>query len=83
MTSATPTAATPRRVRSSKELLSVSAVTFLALCVWMGPDRACFFVAVAAIIAAWVALCRRFPFVGVLTLLFFDGLVSGLFRRRW
>jgi hypothetical protein len=59
------------------------AVTFLALCVWMGPDRACFFVAVAAIIAAWVALCRRFPFVGVLTLLFFDGLVSGLFRRRW
>ena len=48
-----------------------------------GPGPRLFFVAVAAIIAAWVALCRTLPFVGVLTLLFFDGLVSGLFRRRW
>ena len=27
----------PKRIRRSKELLGVSAVTFLTLCVWIGP----------------------------------------------
>ena len=82
------TAAAPRRIRRSKELLGSSAVTFLALCIWMSPNAACWFVGIAAIIAVWVALCRRFPVVSYLTGAFFrgfvPGLISGLFgyRRR-
>ena len=67
--------------RNRAAQLGVSATTFLTLCVWLGPNRACFVIALAAIVAAWVALCRRFPFVGVLTLFFFDVLVSSLLYR--
>ena len=33
----------------------------LALCIWMGPHAACWRIAVATFIAAWVRLCCRFP----------------------
>jgi hypothetical protein len=73
------TTPSPKRIRRSKELLGVSAVTFLALCIWVGPNAACWFIAIAAIIAVWVALCRRFPTFGWLTFVFFDGFFGGLF----
>jgi hypothetical protein len=73
---------TPARIRKSKELLDLSAVTFLALCVWMGPHAACWFIAIAAIVAGWVWLCRRFPTFGCFTLVFFDGFLGGLFGYR-
>jgi hypothetical protein len=90
----------PKRIRRSKELLGVSlgvsAVTFLTLCVWIGPHAACWLVAIAAIIAMWVWLCRCFPTFVWLTAEFFDGFLGGLFgyrsgvyyrpryrRRRW
>ena len=77
-----PTAAYPPRIRSSKRLLAISATTFLLLGIWLGPDRAVFMIAVAAIVAGWVALCRRFPLVAIFTLGLFRGLVRGLFSRR-
>lgn len=76
--------ATPatKRIRRSKELLGISAVTFLALCVWMGPDAAVWFIFIAAIVAVWVALGRRFPTFGWLTAIFIDGFFGGLFGYR-
>ena len=51
----------PKRIRRSKELLGVSAVTFLAICIWVGPNAACWFIAIAAIIAVVGGIvCRRF-----------------------
>ena len=74
--------AAPKRIWKSKELLVVSAVAFLTLCVWIGPSAACWLVAITAIIACWVLLCRRFPMVGWFTAVFFDGFLGGLFRYR-
>ena len=88
----------PKRIRRSKRALGVTAVTFLTLCVWLGPHAACWLIAIAAVVALWAALCRRFPVVGYLTGAFFrgfvPGLISGLFgyggyryygrrHRRW
>lgn len=76
----------PKRIRRSKELLGVSAVTFLALAIWMGPNAACWVIAIAAVIAGWVWLAGRFPVVGWLTYVFFNsfmvGLIGGLFGYR-
>jgi hypothetical protein len=64
------------RTRSTKILLGASATTFLTLCVWLGPDRACFFIAIAAILTVWFWLCRRSPAVGWLTVGFIRGLTG-------
>jgi hypothetical protein len=79
---------TPARIRRSKDLLGVSATAFLTLCLWVGPHAACWLVATAAIVATWVAICRRFPAVGYLTGIFVVGFVQGLWgygrrTRRW
>ena len=67
--------------------LGLSATTFLILCIWLGPDRACFFIGLAAFIAVWAALCKRFPALGWFTTAFFFGVVNGLLGgrdyRRW
>jgi 4-hydroxybenzoate polyprenyltransferase len=72
--------------RKRETQLGVSAVTFLALSVWIGPTAACWLIGLAAIVAVWAALCRRFPVVGTLTEAFFrgflPGLISGLFGYR-
>ena len=44
----TPTPTDPKTIRRSKQLLGVSAVTFLTLCVWLGPHVACWLIAIAA-----------------------------------
>ena len=49
---------------ADEDRLGLSATTFLTLCIAWGPNRACFVIAFAAIVAVWVALCRRFPLVG-------------------
>ena len=72
----------PKRICRSKELLGVSAVAFLALAIWMGPHAACWLVAIAAFIAAWVWLCRRFPTFSWFTYVFIDGFCGGLFGYR-
>jgi hypothetical protein len=76
--------------RRDETLLGLSATTFLLLGVWIGPHAACWLVATAAILGAWVALCRRFPIVGYFSRVFLGGFLSGLVgyrsgyrRRRW
>jgi hypothetical protein len=67
---------------SDADRAGLSAVVFLMLCIWLGPQAACWLVAIAAIVAMWVALCRRFPVVGYLTYRFFLGFFGGLFGYR-
>ena len=71
--------------RKREAQLGLSAVVFLVLCVWMGPHAACWLVAIAAIVAMWVAACRRWPFAARLSIAFLDGFLSGLIgsRRRY
>jgi hypothetical protein len=64
---------TPRRERQ----LGLSAVVFLMLGIWLGPRLAVSLLTVAAIIATWWAMCRRWPILGVMTL----GFLRGLFGR--
>jgi hypothetical protein len=52
---------------TDSDRLGISATTFLTLCIAWGPDRACFVIGLAAIIAMWIAMCRRWPFLGHLT----------------
>jgi hypothetical protein len=68
---------TPVRIRRSKDLLGVSAVTFLTLCVAWGQNRACFVIAFASVLVGWLALCRRYPTVAWITM----GFLRGLFGR--
>jgi hypothetical protein len=56
--------------------IGLSATTFLLLGIWLGPDRACFLIAVAAILTVWFWACRRWPLVAVFTLGFFRGLLG-------
>jgi hypothetical protein len=70
---------------SDDDRIGLSATTFLVLSIWLGPHAAVWLIAITAIIALWIALCRRFPLIGWFTYVFFDGFVSGLFgyRRRY
>ena len=72
----------PTRIRKSKDLLAVSAITFLTLSVWIGPTAACWLIGIAAFVASWVALCRKWPFVGAFTSAFLVGFLGGLFGNR-
>jgi hypothetical protein len=65
---------------SDADRAGISATTFIALCLWMGPDRAVFLLTVVAIGVAWFWLCRRFPLVVWFTAGFIRGLIGG--RRR-
>ena len=58
------------------DLLLVSAVTFLTLCVWIGPSRTLLFLMIAAALVVWFWLIRRFPGVGVALLGFLRGLLG-------
>jgi hypothetical protein len=60
-----------------QELLARSATLYLLLCTWLGIHRAAFVIAVAAILAVWIAACRRWPLAWVFTI----GLIRGLLRR--
>jgi hypothetical protein len=68
--------------KRDEALLGVSATTFLLLCLWLGPDRAVFLLAVVAIVAMWIAICRKWPIVGYFTVVFLGGFVSGLIGGR-
>ena len=63
--------------RADEARLGLSAVVFLQLCIWLGPDRAVFLVAVVAILTAWFLACRRWPWFAWFTINF----LNGLFRR--
>jgi hypothetical protein len=67
----------PARIRRSKDLLGVSAVTFLTLCMWLGPPLACSLLIIVAIMALWFFACRRWPIVAWFT----AGFIRGLMRR--
>ena len=69
----------PARTHRSAALLAVSATTYLVLGVAFGIHAAFTLVVLAAVVALWVALCRRFPVVGALTLAFVSGFLGGLF----
>jgi Flp pilus assembly protein TadB len=66
----------PKRTHSRKALLGVSAMTYLALCVWLGPKVATSLIIVAALLAAWFWTCRRHPTAAWLTWAFMRGLAG-------
>jgi hypothetical protein len=68
---------TPKHTHSRRALLGVSATTFLLLGIWLGPDRAVFLIAVAAVVSGWFLACRRWPLVAIFT----TGFIRGLLRR--
>jgi uncharacterized membrane protein YgaE (UPF0421/DUF939 family) len=70
------------RTATDEQRTGQSAVLFLLLCVRLGPHLAVSLVVVAAIIALWIAVIRRYPAVGRLTGAFLGGFVSGLFSGR-
>jgi hypothetical protein len=72
----------PSKSKHVQLLWGVSASTFLTLCIAWGPRRACFVIAVAFILWAWVAACGRWPGVSIFTSGFLTGLVGGLFGYR-
>ena len=67
----------PAKPISDEERLGISATTFLAMCIWRGPNRTRFLLMLVAIGTAWWWLCRRFPVVAWFTL----GVLRGLFGR--
>jgi hypothetical protein len=67
---------------SDEDRAGLSATTFLTLCVAWGPHAAFFLTVTAMLIGMWVLICKRFPFLGHLTVVFIDGFVSGLFDYR-
>lgn len=71
-----PTA--PKRTRNSKALLTVTATTYLVLGLALGIHAAFTLVIAAAVVALWIAACRRFPVVGHYSYVFFYGFVGGL-----
>jgi hypothetical protein len=61
--------------------IGLPATTFLMPSLWLGPHRACFFIAIAAIITVWFWLCRRVPFIGAFAILILCNLIpSGRWR---
>jgi hypothetical protein len=64
--------------------LGLTAVTFLMLSIWIGPDRACFFILIAAALTVWFWLIRRFPHLGIAAMGFISGLIGtrGYYRPR-
>jgi hypothetical protein len=67
----------PKRTHSRRVLLGVSATTYLALCVWLGPNIATFLIVVVAIGAVWFWFAGRFPRTAWVAY----GFLRGLFGR--
>ena len=72
----------PARIRRSKDLLAVTAVTYLMLAVALGGHAAFYLVVASAVVALWAAACRRYPLVRWFTIGLVGGFVEGLFGRR-
>jgi hypothetical protein len=73
---------------SDADRAGLSATTFLMLCVWLGPHAAFWLIAITAIVAMWIAMCRRVPTLGYFSGVFIVGFIQGLFGyqrryRRW
>jgi 4-hydroxybenzoate polyprenyltransferase len=65
------------RTHSRRVLLGVSATTYLALCVWLGPQVATALIFVAGVGTLWWLACRRWPWFAMFSL----GFMRGLFQR--
>jgi hypothetical protein len=78
MTTQTHAITYPAHAYRDSALLAVTATTYLLLGVAFGVHVAFTLVVVSALVALWVAACRRFPVVGWLTYIFFNGFVLGL-----
>ena len=80
--SATPIAAMPARTHSRRVLLGVSATTYLALAIWLGPHVAFWLTVIGGWTLFWFWLCGRFPILGMFTSAFLAGFIGGLFGSR-
>jgi hypothetical protein len=69
---------TPRRAHQ----LNRSAISFLTLGVAWGPHVAFDLVVAACLIGLWVLICKRYAFLGILTLAFITGLIEGIIGSR-
>jgi hypothetical protein len=68
--------------RRGMKRLWLSAIVYLALCVWLGPTAAFWLTAIGAWTLFWVYLCGRFPILGRFTSVFLVGFIGGLFGSR-
>jgi hypothetical protein len=64
------------RTHRRKLLLGQSAVTYLTLAVAFGPNRALFFILIAAFLTAFFTLCRPWPWLSYVLLGFIRGLLD-------
>ena len=88
------------RVRNGKRKraaqIGLTCTTFIALCLWIGPDAACWLIGVVAFVTGWIWLCSRSAwfsyFTGVLLVNLIGWFITGLYwyrsrsayrRRRW
>jgi hypothetical protein len=71
-----PSPTVPKTLKPVGPLLNQSAVLFLILCIWAGPDRAVFLIALVALVVGWFAFCRRWPLVAWGVLGFIRGLAG-------
>ena len=62
------------RTHRRKLLLGASCTTYLCLAVWLGPHAALNWVIFIACLVGYWKLCKRFPFLILCTLWFFEGL---------
>ena len=60
-----------------RKQLDISATTFLLLCLFFGIHMTVYFLITALVIAALVAIGRRFPLVGTFILLVVCNLING------
>jgi hypothetical protein len=68
--------------RRGMKQIAVSAVCYLALCVWLGPTVAFWLTLIGSWTLFWFWLCSRFPVLGAFTSAFLVGFIGGLFNYR-
>jgi hypothetical protein len=68
--------------RRGMKQIAVSAVCYLALCVWLGPTAAFWLTLIGSWALFWFWLCGRFPILARLTSAFLVGFIGGLFSNR-
>jgi 4-hydroxybenzoate polyprenyltransferase len=62
--------------------LGISAVAYACLSLAIGFGPATLLILAAVLIGFWALICKRFPFLGYLSIAFATGFIGGLFGRR-